>query len=211
MPNLAQSHVQEIGAAPVGALLSMTVNAVVDAQAASSLKTAQLFEQFAYDIDLSDPNNPVRNLRYLDMTYMRANPDFDPDQPAGGTNVPSLKHTVRMPEILMNPPKPICFKEAKFDFNVKIDSMEYQKQETTNNFSASLGFRARLGWWGNLNLQSSFSHKSKKESGQEVNRHYALGVSATLEADGLSPGMEMMMGIFQKAILENSAAVPPAS
>jgi len=205
MPNLSESHVQEIASAPVGALFTSTMNALIDGQASAAIKSADLFHELAYDIDSTTGK---KTLRYLDLTYDRANPDFDPST-AG--SLPSLRHTVSMPEIMMYNMPFLKIQEATFDFNVKIDSMEYEKKSTETNVSADLSFRARLGWWGNLNVSSSFSHQAKRESGHEVNRSYALGVKATVVHDDLPEGFEIMQGIFKKAVMENSAANPVPS
>lgn len=205
MPNLAQSHVQEIASAPVGLLLTNTLMAMVDAQAAASLKTAELFKDLAYDID---PTTQKKTLRYLDLTYDRANPDFDP---ADNSSLPSLRHTVTMPEILMQKLSSLEISEATFDFNVNIDSMEYAKQSTSTDFKVGLSARARLGWWGNVNLSSSFSRQSKRESGHEVNRSYALAVHVKVQQAEPPAGFVLMQGLFQKAIMEAAAPLPVAA
>jgi hypothetical protein len=94
-----------------------------------------------------------------------------------------------------------CLRIEKVDiaFNAKINSVEYQRVDTSLKVDAA--FESQAGWrWGSAKLSVAASYQRSTQEGSQVDRTYSLAVQITAVQDEISPGMEKVLGILENAI-----------
>ena len=189
MPNFNS----EMAAVPVGQLFTATMDALVQGQYAASLKSLELFQQIAYD--------STGDLQTMPFTFERINQSYDP---ASSTEQPTIKTTVDIPTAaLINYPN-MSIDYADWEFNVDLSSHEYQQEKASTSASAAVNFRAKLGWWGNLNISGKVASQKSTVSGVDVKRRYGMPVKAHIVRESPPPALEkifdlMLEGMTAKA------------
>jgi hypothetical protein len=95
--------------------------------------------------------------------------------------------------------------QVTIDFNAKIDSVEYQKIDTSLNVDASLAAQATWGW-GSAKLNVSVAYKRDTEEGNSVNRTYSMVVHIEAGQDDMPKGMEKILDILEGNIRSQPSA-----
>lgn len=180
----------EIMNVPVGQIMGATIESLIEGQYSASLKSLELFQQVAYD--------STGAINTLEFKFNRANPDYDP---AASNPQPSIATSVNVPTAMLINYANMSIDYADIEFNVDLASTEYSSTDITNSASASLEFRARLGWWGSLAIKGKVAHQKKTLSGVEVKRNYGLNVKAHVVREAPPPALEKVFGLMLEGIV----------
>jgi hypothetical protein len=114
------------------------------------------------------------------------------------------KMEIEVPILAMLPIPCIRIEEFTLKFNAKIDSMEYQRTDTSTNISGNLQVRQR---WpsGSAQLNVSASHQRSTTQGTNVQRSYALEIYVKAVQDELPSGLEKVLGLLERSMIEKPA------
>lgn len=178
---------------PVGQIIGSTMEALIDSQYSASLKSLELFEKVAYD-----QSTGGTELATADFTFEVLNPDYDPA--ATNPGEPTTRRTLIVPLATLVDYGNVSIDHADIDFNVQLASTEYTKSEKSTSAEASLDFRARLGWWGNLRISGKVAHQSKTMQGLEVKRTYGLGVKVHVVRDQPPEAIQTLIAMMQSSV-----------
>ncbi|MBI1803210.1 MAG: DUF2589 domain-containing protein [Ignavibacteriae bacterium] len=113
---------------------------------------------------------------------------------------------LEVPILTMLPIPYIRIDDVTIDFNAKINSVEYQKIDTSLKVDAALEVKAN--WlWGSAKLNVSVSYQRSTQQGSTVNRTYSMAVHIKAVQDEMPGGMEKILGILEDAIRSQPAKV----
>jgi len=212
MPNPGQ----ELSSIDFASMIGGPLVAVINAQAQAAISSVNFIKEVGFkkvsdqaagtDTQTSDPI-------YVTFRYPK---EISPYQPAveadpannvvGHAAVPAVYETqdLQVPILTMLPIPFIRIDEASVDFNAKINSVEYQKTDTSLKIDASL--EASAGWlWGSAKLKVSTAYQRTTQQGSTVDRTYSMAVHVKAVQDEMPAGMEKMLGILEGAITSQPA------
>ena len=111
---------------------------------------------------------------------------------------------IEVPILTMLPIPCIRIEEFTLKFNAKIDSMEYERTDTSTAISGNLEVRQR---WpsGSAKLNVSASHQRSTTQGTNVQRSYALDIYVRAVQDEIPAGLEKVLGLLERSMLEQPA------
>lgn len=125
--------------------------------------------------------------------------------PGAGTPAKYQDMKLEVPILTMLPIPYIRIDDVTIDFNAKINSVEYQKIDTSLKVDAALEAKARWGW-GSAKLNVSVSYQRSTQQGTTVDRTYSMNVHIKAVQDETPGGMEKIL-----SILENSIRAQPTT
>jgi hypothetical protein len=109
---------------------------------------------------------------------------------------------------LVSPPS-ILLDEVEITFNAKIDSVEYQKIDTSLKIDAAL--EAKFGnKRGSVKLNVSVAYQRNTEQGTNVARTYSMTVRIKAVQAEMPPGMAKILDILESNIQSQPANAPKA-
>ena len=113
---------------------------------------------------------------------------------------------LEVPILSMLPIPYIRIEDVTIDFNAKINSIEYQKVDTSLKIDANLEVRQR---WpsGSAKLNVSAAYQRNTQQGFSVERTYSLAVHIKAVQDEMPAGMEKVLSILENAIRAQPALV----
>ncbi len=156
------------------------LNACVNAQVASSLATVN----FIQTVGFADDGSGAKKLVMVDFSHSRT--DFDED---GAAQQKEVKITV--PLLAMLPIPSLRIEHVIIDFNVKLNSVETSKVES------SIGVNAEVsGGFGPVKFKVSASYQRKATTGVEVKKEYALNVNVKAVQDEIPAGLEKILNLL---------------
>ncbi len=136
---------------------------------------------------------------------------FEYDKPVevtladGTTDIEIKPFRLTVPFLTMLPIPFIRIEETTIDFNAKITSVQFSKTMSEHDLATEL--QAKAGWGPfSAKLKVNYSYKRKSESGNEVNRTYAMAVHVRAVQDELPAGTERLLAILEQTITEVPAA-----
>jgi hypothetical protein len=152
-------------------------------------------------------------------------PNATVDDPPSGTNTVQAKATatfvpgpgavpaqiqmmaIEVPILAMVPIPYLRIEDVTIDFNVKIDSMEYQKVDT------SLAVGVDLAWYkysqnALTKLKVSASYQRNTQQGTSVARTYSMAVHIKAVQDEIPKGMEKILDILETCINAQPVGIP---
>ena len=212
MPNPGQ----ELSSIDFASMIGGPLVAVINAQAQAAMSSVNFIKEVGFkkvpdqaagtDTQTSDPI-------YVTFRYPKEIAPYQPAVPADPANkveghaaVPAVYETqdLQVPILTMLPIPFIRIDEASVDFNAKINSVEYQKTDTSLKIDASL--EASAGWlWGSAKLKVSTAYQRTTQQGSTVDRTYSMAVHVKAVQDEMPAGMEKMLGILEGAITSQPA------
>jgi Protein of unknown function (DUF2589) len=157
------------------------LQAVVDAQVASSLATVNFINSVGFTID---PQTQKKELVMVDFSHQRKDVD--------DKGVESTKSiAVRVPLLAMLPIPSLRIEHATIDFNVKLNSV------ASASVSSDLGIKVEAGGgFGPVNFKVSASYQRKTSSNIEVKKEYALNVNVKVSQDEIPAGLEKLLNLL---------------
>jgi hypothetical protein len=112
---------------------------------------------------------------------------------------------IEFPILTMLPIPYLRIEEVIIDFNAKIDSIEYQKIDTSLKVDAALEVRQR--WTGgSAKLNVSASYQRNTQQGTSVQRTYSMAVHIKAVQDEMPGGMQKLLDILESNIRSQPAA-----
>jgi hypothetical protein len=112
---------------------------------------------------------------------------------------------LRVPILSMLPVPYLRIDDVTIDFNAKINSMEYDKSDTSLGVDASL--EAKAGWGPfSAKLNVSTSYKKNTQQGNSVDRTYSMAVHIHAVQEEMPAGLEKLLGILENEIRSVPAA-----
>jgi hypothetical protein len=157
------------------------LQAVVDAQVASSLATVNFINSVGFT---TDPQTQKKELVMVDFSHQRKDVDDK-----GVETVKSI--AVRVPLLAMLPIPSLRIEYATIDFNVKLNSV------ASASVSDELGIKVEAGGgFGPINFKVSASYQRKTSSNIEVKKEYALNVNVKVSQDEIPPGLEKLLNLL---------------
>jgi hypothetical protein len=106
---------------------------------------------------------------------------------------------LEVPILSMLPIPCLRIETVEIGFHAKINSVEYQRVDTSLKVDAS--FESQAGWrWGSAKLSVSASYQRTTQQGSQVDRAYSLAVNIKAVQDEMPSGMEKVLGILENAI-----------
>ncbi|SOD03718.1 Protein of unknown function [bacterium JGI 053] len=106
---------------------------------------------------------------------------------------------LEVPLLSMLPIPYLRIEDVTIDFNAKINSVEYQRVDTSLKVDAAFESQAG-GRWGSAKLSVSASYQRSTQQGSQVDRAYSLAVHIKAVQDEMPAGMEKVLGILENAI-----------
>jgi Protein of unknown function (DUF2589) len=157
------------------------LQAVIDAQVASSLATVNFINNVGFTID---PATSKKELVMVDFSHNRKDVKED------GTAT-SKEIAVKVPLLAMLPIPSLRIEQATIDFNVKLNSV------ASASVSDELGIKvdANAGF-GPISFKVSASYQRKTSSNVEVKKEYALNVNVKVSQDEIPPGLEKLLNLL---------------
>lgn len=160
------------------------LQAVVDAQVASSLATVNFINSVGFRTITDENGKETKELVMVDFSHSRKDVKED------GTEA-SKSIAVRVPLLAMLPIPSLRIDHATIDFNVKLNSV------ASASVSSALGIDASAsGGFGPVNFKVSASYQRKTSSNIEVKKEYALAVSVKVTQDEIPPGLEKLLNLL---------------
>lgn len=114
---------------------------------------------------------------------------------------------LEVPILTMLPIPYLRIDDVTIDFNAKINSVEYQKIDTSLKVDAALEAKARWGW-GSAKLNVSMSYQRSTQQGVSVDRTYSMTVHIKAVQDETPGGMEKILSILEREMREQPALAP---
>jgi hypothetical protein len=229
MPNPGQ----ELSSIDFASMLGGPLVAVVNAQAQAAMSTVNFIKEVGFkklppDTEAAGGDTSTLDPIYVTFKYPKEISPYVPAVPAvaavpagpGGVPpevpavaavpaVPAVYETqnLQVPILTMLPIPFIRIDLTTIDFNVKINSVEYQKTDTNLKIDAKL--EAKAGWlWGSAKLSVSTSFQRTTQQGTSVDRTYSMAVHIKAVQDEMPAGMERILGILEGAIVGTPASAP---
>jgi hypothetical protein len=115
--------------------------------------------------------------------------------------VPAVYQEMKLevPLLSMLPIPYLRIEDVTIDFNAKINSVEYQRVDTSLKVDAAFESQAG-GRWGSAKLSVAASYQRTTQQGSQVDRTYSLAVHIKAVQDEMPAGMEKVLGILENAI-----------
>jgi len=177
----AIDHTTELNNIDFKKMIAGPLQAVVDAQVASSLAAVDFIQKVGFTNP--DPGAP-RELVMVDFSHKRTDVDDKGEKVEKET-------FVKVPLLAMLPIPSLRIEHVIIDFNVKLNSVE------TANVSDKLDINAEVGGgWGPVNFKVSASYQRQTTTGVEVKKEYALNVNVKAVQDEMPPGLEKILGML---------------
>jgi hypothetical protein len=156
------------------------LQAVVDAQVASSLATVNFINNVGFTTD----ENGKKELVMVDFSHKRK--DVKADGTADEKDI-----SVKVPLLAMLPIPSLRIEHATIDFNVKLNSV------ASSSVSTDLGVKAEVGGgFGPVNFKVSASFQRKTSSNVEVKKEYALNINVKVVQDEIPAGLEKILNLL---------------
>ncbi len=156
------------------------LQAVVDAQVASSLATVNFINNVGFTTDA----NGKKELVMVDFSHKRK--DVKADGTADEKDI-----SVKVPLLAMLPIPSLRIEHATIDFNVKLNSV------ASASVSSELGVKAEVGGgFGPVNFKVSASFQRKTSSNVEVKKEYALNINVKVVQDEIPAGLEKILNLL---------------
>lgn len=112
---------------------------------------------------------------------------------------------LKVPILSMLPVPYLRIDDVTIDFNAKINSMEYDRSDTSLGVNASL--EAKAGWGPfSAKLNVSASYKKSTQQGNSVDRTYSMAVHIHAVQEEMPAGLEKLLGILENEIRSIPAA-----
>ncbi len=157
------------------------LQAVVDAQVASSLATVNFINSVGFT---TDPNTGKKELVMVDFSHSRK--DVKADGTADDKTI-----NVKVPLLAMLPIPSLRIEHATIDFNVKLNSV------ASSSVSTELGVKAEVGGgFGPISFKVSASFQRKTSSNVEVKKEYALNINVKVVQDEIPAGLEKILALL---------------
>lgn len=155
------------------------LQACVDAQVASSLATVDFINSVGFaTVD------GKKELVMVDFSHNRKDVDAEGKEE-------NKQVSVRVPLLAMLPIPSLRIEHVIIDFNVKLNSVESSKVDTSLGISASA-----QGGFGPISFKVSASFQRKTSTNVEVKKEYALNVNVKAVQDEIPAGLEKILGIL---------------
>lgn len=220
MPNPGQ----ELSSIDFASMLGGPLVAVINAQAQAAMSTVNFIKEVGFKKppeQAAGGDTSTQEPIYVTFKYPK---ELSPYQPAVAADpgdpaatpprqprpaqpaVPAVYQTqeLHVPILTMLPIPFIRVEDATIDFNAKINSVEYQKTDTSLKVDAAL--EAKAGWlWGSAKLNVSTSFQKTTQQGSTVDRTYSMAVHIKAVQEEMPAGMEKLLGILEGAITSKPA------
>lgn len=132
---------------------------------------------------------------------------FTAAQPAKSAVVETM--ALEVPVALLVSTPCLRIEDVTIDFNAKINSVEYQKIDTSLKIDGSLEVKQR--WTGgSAKLNVSAAYQRNTQQGVSVDRTFSMAVHIRAVQDEMPAGMERILGILENAIRAQPASIGPA-
>ncbi len=157
------------------------LQAVVDAQVASSLATVNFINNVGF---VTDDATGKKELVMVDFSHKRK--DVKADGTADEKDI-----SVKVPLLAMLPIPSLRIEHATIDFNVKLNSV------ASASVSDALGINAEVkGGFGPVSFKVSASYQRKTSSNVEVKKEYALNINVKVVQDEIPAGLEKILNLL---------------
>ncbi len=213
---------QELASIDFASMLGGPLIAAVNAQAQAAMSSVNFIKEVGFK-KIKDDQDPAATETgdpiYVKFKYPKETSPFQPAvlagpiDPATGQPNPPAKaavpavietHQLEVPILTMLPIPYIRIDDVTIDFNAKINSVEYQKIDTSLKIDAALEAKARWGW-GSAKLNVSVAYQRTTQQGSSVERTYSMAVHIKAVQDEMPAGMEKVLGILEGAIRSQPA------
>lgn len=216
MPNPGQ----ELSSIDFASMLGGPLVAVVNAQAQAAMSTVNFIKEVGFKKpaaqQVAGDDTSTEEPIYVAFKYPKELSPYQPAVPADPGDpaavpprparpaqpaVPAVYETQKLevPILTMLPIPFIRIDLTTIDFNAKINSVEYQKTDTSLKVDAALEVKA--SWlWGSAKLNVSTAFQRTTQQGNTVDRTYSLVVHIKAVQDEMPAGMERLLGILEGAI-----------
>jgi Protein of unknown function (DUF2589) len=176
-PNL----VSELNNIDFGKMIGGPLQAVVDAQVASSIATVNFINNVGFVVDAITQK---KELVMVDFSHKRK--DIKADGTADDKEI-----FVRVPLLAMLPIPSLRIEHATIDFNVKLNSV------ASSSVSSELGLAGEAsGKLGPVSFKVSASFQRKTSSNVEVKKEYALNINVKVVQDEIPEGLEKILNLL---------------
>lgn len=216
MPNPGQ----ELASIDFEAMIGGPLMAVVRAQAQAAITTVNFIKEVGFKKE--EEQDPMEDTEtkepiYVKFKYWKETQAFQPANPGDPAAVPPIPATpavpakyelqyLEVPALTLFPIPYLRVEETTIDFNAKINSVEYQKTDSTFKISAEL--EAKAGWlFGSAKLKVSSSYQKNTQEGLEVKKTFSLKVHVKAIQEDMPGGMEKVLSLLEDSIA--SAPVLP--
>lgn len=217
---------QELSTIDFESMLGGPLVAVIKAQAQAAMSTVNFIKEVGFKKDanqqqLAGGDSGTKEPIYVTFKYPKELQPYQPAIPADPGDptatpprqpkaaVPAVAAVVQnqelqVPILTMLPIPFIRIDLTTIDFNAKINSVEYQKTDTSLKVDGSL--EASAGWlWGSAKLKVSTAYQKTTQQGSTVDRTYSMAVHIKAVQDDMPAGMEKLLGILENAIIARPA------
>lgn len=217
---------QELSSIDFASMIGGPLVAVVNAQAQSSMATVNFIKEVGFKKPkvegVAGGDTGTEEPIYVTFRYPKEVIPYQPAIPAveeDPTATPPVKakpavpavpakteiQELTVPILTLLPIPFIRVDSAEIDFNAKINSVEYQKTDSSLKIDAAL--EAKAGWlWGSAKLNVSTSYQQSTQQGNNVERTYSLAVHVKAVQDDIPAGMEKVLGILENVITSHPVA-----
>jgi len=114
---------------------------------------------------------------------------------------------LEVPILTMLPIPYLRIEDVTIDFNAKIDSVEYQKIDTSLAIDAKLEVKQR--WTGgSAKLNVSVAYKRNTQQGESVQRTYSMAVHIKAVQDEMPAGMQKVLDILESNMRSQPVSAP---
>jgi hypothetical protein len=222
MPNPGQ----ELASIDFASMLGGPLIAAVNAQAQAAMSAVNFIKEVGFkkikddqDPTASETGDPI----YVTFKYPK---EVSPYQPAvaavpavvdaagnvvtpavpAKAAVPAVFETQKLevPILTMLPIPYLRIDDVTIDFKAKIDSVEYQRVDTSLKIDAALEVKQR---WpsGSAKLNVSVAYQRTTQQGETVTRTFSMDVHIKAVQDEMPGGMERVLGILEDGIRSQPA------
>jgi hypothetical protein len=216
MPNPGQ----ELATIDFASMLGGPLIAAVNAQAQAAMSAVNFIKEVGFktikddqDPTATETGDPI----YVKFKYPKELTPYQPAVPAvpagvdaAGNPIPAVAakpavpavfetQQLEVPILTMLPIPYLRIDDVTIDFKAKIDSVEFQKVDTSLKIDAALEVKQR---WpgGSAKLNVSVAYQRTTQQGETVTRTYSMDVHIKAVQDEMPGGMERILGILESAI-----------
>jgi hypothetical protein len=164
------------------------LQAVVDAQVASSMATVDFIQRVGFDYPVTNKDgkdapdmSKTPKLRMVNFTHYA--------KKANGSETPTEEEVkLEVPLLAMLPIPSLRIEQVTIDFNAKLNSVQ------TANVSERIGVGATAqGGWGPVSFKVSASYQRQTTTGTKVEKEYSLRVNVKAVQDEMPLGLERVL------------------
>lgn len=158
---------------------------------------------------VGDPNNPTALPPYDAGPPIVGDPAYPQGRPAYAQAQAAVYQAMQLevPILTMLPIPYLRIEDVTIDFNAKIDSIEYQKIDTSLEVKAALEVKQR--WTGgSAKLNVSVAYKRNTQQGESVQRTYSMAVHIKAVQDEMPAGMQKVLDILESNMRSTTASAP---